>query len=36
MILAGFLVMAAVFILLSGAGALLSASLLDRKDPPNE
>jgi len=36
MILAGFLFMAAVFILLSGAGALLSASLLERKGPPNE
>jgi hypothetical protein len=36
MILLGFLVTAAVFILLSGAGALLSASLLERKGPPNE
>ncbi|MBO0912536.1 MAG: hypothetical protein J2P13_12155 [Acidobacteria bacterium] len=35
-ILLGFLFTAAVFILLSGAGALLSASLLGRKGPPNE
>jgi len=36
MILLSFLFMAAVFVLLSGAGALLSASLLDRKGPPEQ
>jgi hypothetical protein len=35
-ILIGFLFTAAIFILLSGAGAMLSASLLNRKDPPNQ
>jgi hypothetical protein len=36
MILLGFLFMAAIFVLLSGVGALVAASLLERKGPPNE